>query len=198
MVGQTGEIEVAARRLLKPGENDPLKLARAAGGQRLLDGEPSELVSKRDCLRRRGEHPRAHAGVDVFRIRFCLEQPELGLRMRDRDELERSARRRRELGDACENRVPNRRRNPLLPRQEHLGDEERVAAGRGEEVACVDVVRLGQLCDRGGRQRLQRHAVDRSRRRHVSENHSQWVTDLELAPVGRYDERADAHDPASE
>ena len=78
MVGQTGEIEVPARRLLSRARRSAEARARAWGST--SSRRAAELVSKRDGLRRRGEHPRAHAGVDVFRIRFCLEQPELGLR----------------------------------------------------------------------------------------------------------------------
>ena len=120
--------------------------------------------------------------------------------MRDRNQLEHLSRRRAELGDARENRVANGRRNPLLPRQKHLRDEEGVAAGRRDRASSASTS-YGSASSRPrpatkARARSGRPLVDG---RHVSENDSQWVIDLEL--VVRYVATTSAptlHDPASE
>src|SRR5262249_58270790 len=98
------------RMSLERRENLPVELDPAVRRQRLLDGERRELVAERNGLVGRGEHPRGEAGLQLVEevARNPLEEPELGLRRGDGDDVQRpaGARRRRSSPKSRRRRRP--------------------------------------------------------------------------------------------
>ena len=98
------------------------------------------------------------AGVGADRL---AEQPQLGRAGDDRRELDDRARRGRDAVDAQGDGVADARRHAAAGGgREHLGDEERVAAGDRVQVGRIAPRPLGEQRDRRRGQRLGRDAHD--------------------------------------
>ena len=134
----------------------------AVGRQRLLHGEAGELVTEGDAVELGGDDARRQALVQAVELggRERLEQPDLGLRCRDRDRLQQPARGRREPREAGEHRVAHGVRDLARVRGKHLGDVERVAVGLTVKLARIDGVRSGQLADGLLGEQRDREALD--------------------------------------
>jgi hypothetical protein len=109
----------------------------------VLDRESSKLVAERHSAVFFHEHPRGEALVERGQGIRCglFEERELGMRRRDRDGVEQRARCGGEPRSAGEHGVAHRV-GDLLSGGEHLGDEERIAAGPLVQGGAVDTVRL--------------------------------------------------------
>ena len=86
------------------------------------------------------QHPGVHAVREAqeLRRRDDLEQQELGLRGLAGNDVEQAPRGRGEPGGAREDGVAHGR-GDFVPCREHLGDEERVAAGAAMQLVSVEV-----------------------------------------------------------
>ncbi len=139
-----------------------------------------------------GQHARAQALLEAGELvlgRERLEQPQLGVRPRDRDGAQQRRGRRAEARGAGEDGVADRGRDVALAGGQHLGEEERVAGRAPVELLGVEAVGLGQRRDRLGRQPWQLAALDPPRRGQLAEHDPQRVAQLELVvAVGRDDE----------
>ena len=143
VMGDAGRIRAAARLRRERRGGRAMQRHPAVGRQRLLDGEAGELVTEGDAVALGGDDARRQALVQAVELggRERLEQPDLGLRCRDRDRLEQAARGRREPREAGEHRVAHGVRDLARVRGEHLGDVERVAVGLTVKLARIDRVR---------------------------------------------------------
>ena len=112
--------------------------------------------------------------------RDSVEEPELGLRRRDRDRLEQRPRRGADARHAGEHRVTDRGRGLALSGSQHLGDEEGVAGGRAVELVRVEPVRLGELRDGHRRERRECQAADLLAAAQLSEHDPKRVPAVEL------------------
>jgi hypothetical protein len=119
-----------------------------------------------------------------------LQERKLRSRENDRDGVEDAAGRQVYTGRACEHRIPDRRRNGWLAPREHLGDEERVAAGASEQFLGVHVVRRRKLPYRIERQRRNGNPLDPGCGRKTAQDHPQRVGGVQLVVAeGADDER---------
>jgi hypothetical protein len=139
------------------------------GRQRLLDREPGKLVPETNVVLAGNQHPRGEAFVEAAGAvpDERVEQPQGRPRRRDGDCVERGSSGPGQSRGAREHCVLDRRRNRVVARREHLGDEERVSAGQAVELRRVDSCRLRQLGHGLGRKRLHDHAAGRRDRRAI-------------------------------
>ena len=145
------------------------------------------------------EHPGGHAFVhpagDVRE--GGVEQPQLGAGGHERRAVEQSPRVGRQARGARQDRVAHRRRHRVAGRRQQLGHEERVAAG--QRVDGVGVVTGCELAHGLDRQRRDRDALDRRRRRQVAEQAAQrMVADRLVVAVGDEHERRRRAHPAAD
>ena len=153
--------------LLEDVQDGTVHLEPAQRRERFPVRPPSQLVPESHGVA--VEHQQAGSlafgdrGVRVSRM--GRHQPQLGARGDHRDELEHAPRRGAQSCGADQHGVADAGGRRAFTRRQRLGDQERVAAGRGEQRLRVGV-RAGQLGHRGGRQRPQRdahHVVRRDR-----------------------------------
>jgi hypothetical protein len=148
------------------------------------------------------EQPAREARLDGLgrRREHVVDERAFDLARHDRDELEQLLRERRQRRGARQHRVADARRDTggTAALAQHLGDEERVAAGRGVDAAGV-VSRddRGEPLDRGARQRRHLHARD-VRRRQVAEDVAQLVERCGVVAVAEDQQRARVADAAAE
>ena len=199
VVGDAGRVPRAARARRKRRGRAAMERHPAMGRQRLLDGQARQLVAERDAVGLRGDHARGQALLQMVELvgRERLQEPDLGLRRRDRDRLEQAARGLGQARDPRQDRVAHRGRDHARPRREHLGHVEGVAVRPAVQVRGVDPVRLGELADGRRRQRRDRDPRHRPRGRQLAQDERQRVRAVELvvAIAGEH-ERGDRVDLA--
>ena len=126
--------------------------------QRLFDRDACQLVAERVRAPVGGEQSRCQRGRDIRRRRrqHGIDEADLDARRHDRHQVEQRAHARRLPRGAREHRVAHRRRQAVGA--QCFGDEERIAAGRGEDALGGAAGLPRQFVDAGLRQRQQRHA----------------------------------------
>jgi len=129
VVGEPRRLVGGHRR--EVGEDLAVQLDAPGGGDGPLHRQARQLVAKADRAPLVAQHPRPQALVDRGRVgggdRF--QQRQLDAVGDDRRGVQRAAGRRRQPGGAGEHGVADGRRDLPARGAEHLGDEERVAAG---------------------------------------------------------------------
>ena len=169
--------------------------------QRLLNGEARELVAECHTCRGGREHAGGQAFVELVDDIRCerLEEPELDRGRHDRRRLEQRARRRAQARGAGEHGVPDRVRDLVLARRQHLRDEERISRRLAVELVRVDAVRLGKRRHRRRREGLELEPLDRLAARELAEHEPERVGAVELVvAVAGENESGNALDPANE
>ncbi len=164
-------------------------------GQRLLDGEPRQLVPERHPAGHALQHPGPQSLVQTLHFE---DQVHFGVRRNERDHVQHRRRGRAEPGHPGKHRVPHGQRNiPVVTRQ-HLGHEERVPAGRLVQRAPIPPVLLRQLTDRVRGER--RHAQPPDRRAlQLAEQPAQRMLAAHLVTAVRGDhQRRNRPDPPAE
>ena len=130
--------------------------------------------------------------------RAC-EQPGLHLGADERGGVERGAAGRRQARGAGQHGVAHSGRDAGLAAGQHLGDEERVAAGLAMQRGGVERAAGGERRHRGGRERQQRDAAHRLRRREVAQDDAQRVARTQLVvAVGQHQQRGHLANPPAE
>ena len=117
VVGKAREIRSALGSACERCECFPVQGEPRVGRQRFLDGEAGELVAECHATGLGREHPGRQAFLEAVGgvTRERVEEPELGLRRRDRDCLEQRPRRGAHTRHAGEHRVADRGRDLASP-----------------------------------------------------------------------------------
>jgi hypothetical protein len=157
-------------------------------------------VAKGDGLALGAEHPRRETLLQMGEVvpgeRF--EQPDLGPRRHDRDDVEQRPRAAREPRRAREHGVPHAVRHAVAARGERLRHVEGIAGRSREELGGVGAVRLRERRDGLERERLEvdpRHGVARQ----LAEREAKRIVPLEaVVSVRDDDERPHGRDAARE
>ncbi len=166
--------------------------------QRLEHRETRELVTeaKRAAVKR--QQPRLHRRHHVVGDRADVRAQQVDFRPRrdDRHEVEHVARLGRQRATPREDRVAHARRHRLVPRAQHLGDEERVAAGQREHALRI-LGRPGQRRHRLERERLEIQTLGRVSGQLSQQAIQRMVGSHQLRPPRQDDERRDAVNAAA-
>ena len=183
------------------GQDLAVQLDAAAGGDGPLHRQAGQLVAEAQAAALAAEHPGGDALVDGRRVGpgDRLQERQLDAVGHDRGGVERAAGHRREPAGAGEHGVAHGRRHLPAGGAEHLGDEERVAAGGLVEAVGVDPPRAGQ----GGHglpgQRRELEAAHPPGGGQVADDHAQRVPGPELVvAVGHHHHRRRAGHPAAD
>ncbi len=188
VVGQPGGVGAGGveRRQGPAVQRDP-----AVRRQRLLDGHAGDLVAEADAVALADQDARGEAALELGHglAGHGLEQRQLGTLGQDRDRVEQLAGARVEPGGPGQDRVAHRVGHERAARGEHLGDEERVAAGQPVQPPGVDVAARqrghARLAQRG-----ERDPVD-GLARQLAEHDPQRMRPVELVvAVGREHQHA--------
>jgi hypothetical protein len=128
------------------GEDLAVQLDAPAGGNGPLHRQAGQLVAEAETATLAAEHPGGDALVDGRRVGpgDRLQERRLDAVGHDRGGVERATGHRREPAGPGEHGVAHGRRHLPAGGAEHLGDEERVAAGGVVEAVGVDPPRAGQ------------------------------------------------------
>ena len=149
MIGQARQVRTRASAVLQRDQHGPMKRDATVGRNRVLDRDTRELVPKANIGLARVEHPRTHALLEHVKQlgSHGLQQPEVGSPRNHGGRLEQPECRTGEPPRASEHRITHRRRNAFPAGGQHLGHEERVAAGDAVEIGRVRVGRRRQRSD---------------------------------------------------
>ena len=187
LVGVVGQARrVGAGPGGQPGPHPRVQSGPAPGRDRLLDGEPGELVPEPDALAVDEQQPGPQQLFDVTGKQ--VEQMQLGPVGHDGRDVERLAGRRAEARRAGEYGVAHGWRYRIIAIGQDLRDEEGVAAGRRVDAFRVETVRRGQLGDGGAGQWRNGQPVHRARRGEIAEDHPELVITVDLVVAERGDD----------
>ena len=142
VIGEPGLIGATGREI---GERAAVQREPPSGQDAVLDRAARQLMPEADVRAVAHQHAGSHAGVDVFGRRLDHRQQRVPRKHRDR--AERVTFVRCERGRAGQHGVADRARHPPIRIGEHLGHEERIAAGAGMELGGVDAARAGERVD---------------------------------------------------
>ena len=174
MVSQPGEIRSPGGRVGERRQRPTVKLACPVRRDRSLDRKPRQFVPELDAGRAGPEHSRRQAFLEpIERSDERLEEPELRVRRGERGRLEHDVRGRRKPRPPRKHRVPHRPRDAVHAARERLDHEERVSGGHSVELAGVDGVGCGELCDSVGGERHEIHMAHRVIGRELAEHAAQ-------------------------
>ena len=126
------------------------------------------------------------------------EQVHLGAGRDDRQPVQRRLGRRAQGTHPGQHRVNDGRRHDVTRVGEHLGDEERVAAGEPEQLAGIDVRRGGQFADRAGGEPGQPQPGGRGAAEHAEQTAQRMVPGQGVVAVGHQQHRGQAPHPGTE
>jgi hypothetical protein len=150
-------------------EDPAVQLDAPGDGDGPLHRQARQLVAEPDREPLVAQHPRPQALVDRGRVGGGdrLQQPQLDAVGDDRRGVQRAAGHRRQPGGAGEHGVADGRRDLPARGAEHLGDEERVAAGGPVQAVGVDSFRAASVAtasldSAGSSMRRTQRAVARS------------------------------------
>src|SRR5688572_19188030 len=107
-----------------------MELQPSARSERLLDRALRQLMSEGDSVASGVQQAGVQAFVQIGERSMCFDEPELGLRMAEGNEIESVLRALAEAGDSREHRIADRRRNLSGAALDDFTDEERVASGQ--------------------------------------------------------------------
>ena len=160
---------------------------------RLLDGEPRELMAEADACRVGDEHARGQAFIKGFHhVTTCKssQKPEARVMWNDGHRVEQPPRVGAQPRGSSQHRIPDGVRNFIRAGCERLDDEERVAARLPKQLLPVDAERLGQLSDRGKREWRDLDAVHDGAGRELAQHDPQRMLAVELVvAIGRDHQR---------
>ena len=183
------------------GQDLAVQLDAPAGGDGPLHRQAGQLVAEVQAATLAAEHPGGDALVDGRRVGpgDRLQERRLDAVGHDRGGVERAPGHRREPAGAGEHGVADGRRHLPAGGAEHLGDEERVAAGGLVEAVGVDPLGMGQ----GGHglpgQRRELEAAHPTRGRQVADDPAQRVPGPDLVvAVGHHHHRRRGGHPAAD
>ena len=165
---------------------------------RLLDGEPGELVAERHRAALASQHAGREAGVEVHDLvrHDLVEHPHLDVRRDDGHHLERALGSVPQPAHAAEHGVAHRRRHRRAAACQHLGHVERIAGRLDVQLLGVHPVRPRELLDGAARERRKtqvRHAWSGAELPD-GETHRVGRVELVLA-IRDHDERPDGLGP---
>ena len=173
---------------------------RTLAGRCLGDRAPGQLVAEAEHISSHGQHTRRLGLADRGEVGLQHpEQPELDTSGHDGQTFDGGLGLRAQLPHARQHRVDHGRWNEhVRSGGQHLGDEERVALRKPEEVSRIDLGTGRQSCDPVDGQRGQPQP-DRLGTRHAAEQVAQRmpVVDLVVA-IGEQEHRRQVSNPAAE
>jgi hypothetical protein len=159
VVGQPRQLDPGAPGQL--GQDPPVAGHPGARGELALDGPAGQLVAEPEVPGVGLQHP-ASFGLVQGRgvVEQPFDQPPLDPAGHGGQQLQRPLAGLAQPAQAGQDRVPDRGRHLDPGVGQHLGHEEGVAGGGGQDRAGVDAAATGQLLDRARRQRRQHQPRD--------------------------------------
>ena len=168
---------------------------------RLVDGEPRQLMSKSHGAGLGHQHPRVQARVQLIQDvpGHTRQEPDLRLGRHHGDCLQQRPGGWRQARGASEHGIAHVGGNLGIAGREGLGDKERIARRFSVQVDRIDPVRLGQLGHRRRRERRHLQAGNRLCVAQLPQQQAQRMRSVQLIiPVAGQHQRRDGFNSASE